>query len=46
MLAGTVLFDEIVPDEDGGCVHESALTDAPITVRCEDLHAVCVGGES
>ncbi|MEU9398944.1 hypothetical protein [Streptomyces sp. NPDC048242] len=40
MLVDTVLLDEIVPDRDGGCVHEIALTDASITVRCEDLHAV------
>ncbi|MFI9805445.1 hypothetical protein ACIHEJ_13930 [Streptomyces sp. NPDC052301] len=43
----TVLLDEILPDdagdEDGaegaGCVHEIALTDASITVRCQDLRA-------
>ena len=29
-----------VPDEDGGCVHEIALTDASVTVRCADLEAV------
>ncbi|TWV52749.1 hypothetical protein FRZ03_11120 [Streptomyces misionensis] len=40
MLVDAVLLDEILPDEDGGCVHEIALTDASITIRCEDLHAV------
>jgi hypothetical protein len=40
MLVDAVLLDEILPDEDGGCVHEIALTDASITVRCEDLQAV------
>ncbi|MFI6357963.1 hypothetical protein ACIBJF_36270 [Streptomyces sp. NPDC050743] len=40
MLVDTVLLDEILPDEDGGCLHEIALTDASITVRCEDLQAV------
>jgi hypothetical protein len=40
MLVDTVLLDEILPDEDGGCVHEIALTDAIITVRCQDLEAV------
>jgi hypothetical protein len=40
MRVDTVLLDEILPDEDGGCVHEIALTDASITVRCEDLQAV------
>ncbi|MEU2061939.1 hypothetical protein [Streptomyces sp. NPDC013455] len=40
MPADTVLLDEILPDEHGGCVHEIALTDASITVRCEDLQAV------
>ncbi|MFE1883792.1 MULTISPECIES: hypothetical protein [Streptomyces] len=40
MLVDTVLLDEILPDEDGGCVHEIALTDASITVRCADLQAV------
>ncbi|MEU9991659.1 hypothetical protein AB0E10_33635 [Streptomyces sp. NPDC048045] len=40
MLVGTVLLDEILPDEDGGCTHEIALTDASITVRCADLQAV------
>ncbi|HEY8983847.1 MAG TPA: hypothetical protein VIU15_30250 [Streptomyces sp.] len=35
---GTVLLDEILPDDDG-CVHEIALTDATITVRCADLQA-------
>ncbi|MDF3299380.1 hypothetical protein [Streptomyces tropicalis] len=39
MLVDTVLLDEILPYEDGGCVHEIALTDASITVRCEDLKA-------
>ncbi|MEV8462248.1 hypothetical protein AB0470_22165 [Streptomyces griseosporeus] len=40
MLVDTVLLDEILPGEDGGCVHEIALTDASITVRCADLEAV------
>jgi len=40
MLVDTVLLDEILPDEDGGCVHEIALTDASIRVRCQDLEAV------
>ncbi|MEU9985422.1 hypothetical protein AB0E10_01205 [Streptomyces sp. NPDC048045] len=40
MLVDTVLLDEILPYEGGGCVHEIALTDASITVRCEDLQAV------
>jgi hypothetical protein len=40
MRADTVLLDEILPDEDGGCRHEIALTDAAITVRCADLRAV------
>ncbi|MGW1867503.1 hypothetical protein ACWCPS_18270 [Streptomyces mauvecolor] len=39
MQADTVLLDEILPDN-GGCIHEIALTDAAITVRCEDLDAV------
>ncbi|MEU6667199.1 hypothetical protein [Streptomyces sp. NPDC046727] len=40
MRVDTVLLDEILPDEDGGCVHEIALTDASITVRCEDMEAM------
>lgn len=44
MLVDTVLLDEILPDEDGGCVHEIALTDASITVRCADLQAI--GGDA
>lgn len=40
MGVDTVLLDEILPDEDGGCVHEIALTDASITVRCDDLRAI------
>ncbi|MGW1889555.1 hypothetical protein ACWCP6_04735 [Streptomyces sp. NPDC002004] len=40
MRVDTVLLDEILPDEDGGCVHEIELTDARITVRCQDLEAV------
>lgn len=40
MSVDTVLLDEILPDEDAGCLHEIALTDASITVRCEDLQAV------
>ncbi|MEU1012681.1 hypothetical protein ACIP4Y_06210 [Streptomyces sp. NPDC088810] len=43
MAVDTVLLDEILPDEDGGCVHEIALTDARITVRCQDLEAVWGG---
>jgi hypothetical protein len=49
LRADTVLLDEILPDEDDdegqdgvevrGCVHEIALTDASITVRCQDLRA-------
>ncbi|MFS4109441.1 hypothetical protein [Streptomyces sp. PD-S100-1] len=39
MPVDTVLLDEILPDEDGGCVHEISLTDATITVRCQDLRA-------
>ncbi|MHC5903317.1 hypothetical protein ACVNF4_05305 [Streptomyces sp. S6] len=38
MPVDTVLLDEILPDDDG-CVHEIALTDATITVRCTDLRA-------
>ncbi|MCX4408216.1 hypothetical protein OG840_43110 [Streptomyces sp. NBC_01764] len=40
MSVDTVLLDESLPDEDGGCLHEIALTDASITVRCADLQAV------
>ncbi|WP_243279462.1 hypothetical protein [Streptomyces griseofuscus] len=40
MLVDTVLLDEILPYEGGGCTHEIALTDASITVCCEDLKAV------
>ncbi|WP_327579095.1 MULTISPECIES: hypothetical protein [unclassified Streptomyces] len=40
MPVDAVLLDEILPGEDGGCVHEIALTDANITVRCQDLEAV------
>jgi hypothetical protein len=43
MLVDTVLLDEILPDEDGGCTHEIALTDASILVRCRDLEAVWGG---
>ncbi|MFJ9818154.1 hypothetical protein ACIRU3_23390 [Streptomyces sp. NPDC101151] len=39
-LVDTVLLDEILPDEGGGRIHEIALTDVSITVRCEDLQAV------
>ncbi|MEW2132043.1 hypothetical protein [Streptomyces sp. NPDC005435] len=45
MAADTVLLDEILPDGHGGCVHEIALTDASITIRCEDLRAVWGGAE-
>ncbi|GHF02472.1 hypothetical protein GCM10014715_68270 [Streptomyces spiralis] len=44
MPVDTVLLDEILPDEDGGCLHEIALTDASITVRCRDLEAVWGSG--
>ncbi|MEV6116799.1 hypothetical protein AB0L59_31070 [Streptomyces sp. NPDC052109] len=52
MRVETVLLDEILPDGhgdadgagDGGRVHEIALTDASITVRCQDLHAEWDGG--
>jgi hypothetical protein len=52
MRVDTVLLDEILPDEEagedgveaGGCVHQIALTDASITVRCQDLHAEWGGG--
>ncbi|MFG3014867.1 hypothetical protein ACGFZB_31460 [Streptomyces cinerochromogenes] len=40
MSVDTVLLDEILPEEDGGCLHEIALTDASITVRSADLQAV------
>ncbi|MFF1358618.1 hypothetical protein [Streptomyces sp. NPDC058297] len=40
MSVDTVLLDEILPGEDGGCVHEIGLTDATVTVRCQDLEAV------
>ena len=43
ILVDTVLLDEILQDEDGECVHEIALTDASITVRCQDLEAVWDG---
>jgi hypothetical protein len=43
MLVDAVLLDEILPDEDGGCTHEIALTDASILVRCRDLEAVWGG---
>ncbi|MFB6671393.1 hypothetical protein ACFCWG_03175 [Streptomyces sp. NPDC056390] len=39
MQADAVLLDEILPDGDGGFVHEIALTDANITVRAGDLKA-------
>ncbi|MFE9413939.1 hypothetical protein ACFYN0_34920 [Streptomyces sp. NPDC006704] len=39
MPVDTLLLDEILPDGDGGCPHEIALTDASIIVRCEDLQA-------
>ncbi|MFI5668156.1 hypothetical protein [Streptomyces sp. NPDC051704] len=39
MQADTVLLDEILPRHDG-CSHEIALTDASITVHCQDLEAV------
>ncbi|GHH70877.1 hypothetical protein GCM10018793_05630 [Streptomyces sulfonofaciens] len=40
MPADAILLDEILPDQDGGCIHEMALTDASITVRSNDLRAV------
>ncbi|MZD06599.1 hypothetical protein GTW43_16060 [Streptomyces sp. SID5785] len=40
MAVDTVLLDEVLPDGDGGCTHEIALTDATILVRCADLSAV------
>ncbi|WP_435269856.1 hypothetical protein [Streptomyces sp. 1222.5] len=40
MSVDTVLLDEILPAENGGCRHEIALTDATVTVQCEDLRAV------
>lgn len=40
MQADTVLLDEILPDQDEGCVHEIALSDASIVVRSKDLQAV------
>jgi hypothetical protein len=43
MAVDTVLLDEILPDADGGCTHEIALTDASIVVRCTDLSAVWDG---
>lgn len=44
MLADTVLLDEILPADGGGCTHEIALTDAVVTVRCEDFRATWVDG--
>jgi hypothetical protein len=38
MQADTVMLDEIVPHPDG-CLHEIALADSTITVRCADLRA-------
>jgi len=48
MQADEVLLDEILPDGQGGCVHEIALTDASLVVRSEDLKAVwrTVGSDS
>ncbi|MFB8179870.1 hypothetical protein ACFC8N_28355 [Streptomyces sp. NPDC055966] len=43
MAVDTVLLDEVLPDENGGCVHEIELTDATVTVRCDDLEAVWGG---
>ncbi|MFE5217124.1 MULTISPECIES: hypothetical protein [unclassified Streptomyces] len=40
MSVDTVLLDEILPTDNGGCRHEIALTDATVTVQCEDLQAV------
>lgn len=40
MQADSVLLDETLPDEDGGCRYEIALTDATVVVRCRDLEAV------
>ncbi|MEU1074724.1 MULTISPECIES: hypothetical protein [unclassified Streptomyces] len=39
MRCDAVLLDEILPADDGGCVHEIALTDATITVHARDLRA-------
>ncbi|GHH24406.1 hypothetical protein [Streptomyces rubradiris] len=44
MSVDTVLLDEILPDGNGGCRHEIALTDASITIQCEDLRAVWAQG--
>ncbi|MGN5378279.1 hypothetical protein ACQ4WX_14275 [Streptomyces lasalocidi] len=43
MRVDTVLLDEVLPDGDGGCAHEIELTDATVTVRCDDLEAVWGG---
>lgn len=40
MRSDTVLLDELLPTNDGGCTHEIALTDATITVHAHDLRAV------
>lgn len=40
MAVDTVLLDEILPNEGGGCAHEIALTDAVIRIQCKDLQAV------
>lgn len=40
MRSDAVLLDEILPADDGGCLHEIALTDATITVHARDLQAI------
>ncbi|MFD9483578.1 hypothetical protein ACFWBX_06155 [Streptomyces sp. NPDC059991] len=40
MRSDAVLLDEILPADDGGCLHEIALTNATITVRARDLQAI------
>ncbi|MEU9091916.1 hypothetical protein [Streptomyces sp. NPDC048428] len=44
MQADTVLLDEILPREDG-CLHEIALTDATITIHCQEIEALWGGEE-
>ncbi|GGP74652.1 hypothetical protein [Streptomyces melanogenes] len=40
MRSDAVLLDELLPADDGGCTHETALADATITVHAHDLRAV------
>ncbi|MEU6662242.1 hypothetical protein [Streptomyces sp. NPDC046821] len=42
MRVDTVLLDEVLPRESGGCLHEIELTGASIVVHCSDLEAVWV----